>query len=133
MPVEAGHFLLEHDALHRGIIGNDAPSGTGVVPLGVLRVMNLLASLTSIQPEQAICMATGNTARVHKLNRGIIEEGKEADMVIMDAPMGSVGDDALSAIAVGDVPGVSMILVDGEGHKEPQYATCCETSLCGES
>jgi enamidase len=59
-------------------------------------------------------MATGNTARVHKLNRGIIGEGKEADLVIMDAPMGSVGDDALSAIAAGDVPGVSMILVDGE-------------------
>lgn len=112
--VEAAHLMLEHEALHRGIIGNDAPSGTGVVPLGVLRVMNLLASLTPIQPEQAICMATGNTARVHKLNRGIIEEGKEADMVIMDAPMGSVGDDALSAIAAGDVPGVSMVLVDGE-------------------
>jgi enamidase len=112
--VEAAHLILEHEALHRGIIGNDAPSGTGVVPLGVLRVMNLLASLTPIQPEQAICMATGNTALVHKLNRGIIEEGKEADMVIMDAPMGSVGDDALSAIAVGDVPGVSMVLVDGE-------------------
>jgi enamidase len=112
--VEAAHLILEHEALHRGIIGNDAPSGTGVVPLGVLRVINLLASLTPIQPEQAICMATGNTALVHKLNRGIIEEGKEADMVIMDAPMGSVGDDALSAIAVGDVPGVSMVLVDGE-------------------
>ncbi len=112
--VEAARLMVEHKALHRGIIGNDAPSGTGVVPLGILRVMNLLASLTPIQPEQTICMATGNTARVHKLNRGIIGEGKEADLVIMDAPMGSVGDDALSAIAAGDVPGVSMILVDGE-------------------
>src|SRR3989337_1514651 len=32
-------------ALHRIIIGNDAPSGTGVVPLGILRVIAHLASL----------------------------------------------------------------------------------------
>ena len=58
-------------------------------------------------------MATGNTARLYKLNRGIIAKGMEADLVIMDAPMGSVGDDALSAIEAGDVPGVAMVLVDG--------------------
>ena len=59
-------------------------------------------------------MATGNTARIHKLPRGVIAEGKEADLVIMDAPMGSVGEDALAAIGAGDVPAVSMVLVDGE-------------------
>jgi enamidase len=100
--------------MDRVIIGNDAPSGTGVVPLGVLRVLNLMAGLTPIKPEEALCMATGNTARVHKLNRGVIAEGKEADLVIMDAPMGSVGEDALGAIAAGDNPGVAMVLVDGE-------------------
>ena len=114
MAVEAGNLFVEKGVLHRVIIGNDAPSGTGVVPLGILRVINLLASLTSITAEQAICMATGNTARIHKLNRGIIEPGRDADLVIMDAPMGSVGKDALSAIEAGDVPGVAMVLVDGE-------------------
>ena len=59
-------------------------------------------------------MATGNTARVHKLPRGVIAKGLEADLVIMDAPMGSVGEDALSAIAAGDVPAIAMVLVDGE-------------------
>jgi enamidase len=112
--VETARLMAENNALDRGIIGSDAPSGTGVVPLGILRVMNHLASLTPVTPEQTICMATGNTARVHKLNRGIIEQGREADLVIMDTPMGSVGDDALSAIEAGDVPGISMVLVDGE-------------------
>jgi enamidase len=112
--VEAGKMIVDAKAMARVIIGNDAPSGTGVIPLGVLRVLNLLASLTPIKPEQALCMATGNTARVHKLNRGVIAEGKEADLVIMDAPMGSVGEDALSAIEAGDNPGVAMVLVDGE-------------------
>jgi enamidase len=112
--VELGALLVKHNALHRGIIGNDAPSGTGVVPLGVLRVLSLLAGMTPIKPEQALCMATGNAARIHKLNRGVIAEGKEADLVVMDAPMGSVGKDALSALAAGDVPAVSMVLVDGK-------------------
>jgi enamidase len=85
-----------------------------VVPLGVLRVISHLASLTAIKAEEAICMATGNTARVHKLPQGVIAAGKNADLVIMDAPMGSVGEDALSAIEAGDVPAVAMVLVDGE-------------------
>ncbi len=112
--VEAANLCVEHNALDRIIIGNDAPSGTGVVPLGVLRVICHLASLTPIKPEEAVCMATGNTARVHKLPQGLIAEGKDADLVIMDAPMGSVGKDALSAIEAGDVPAVAMVLVDGE-------------------
>ena len=60
----------EAKALHRVIIGNDAPSGTGVVPLGILRVIAHLTSLGGIEPEEAICMATGNTARVYGLARG---------------------------------------------------------------
>lgn len=112
--VDIGGFLAKHNALHRGIIGNDAPSGTGVVPLGVLRVLSLLAGMTPVRPAQALCMATGNTARVHNLNRGIVDEGKEADLVVLDTPMGSVGKDALAALAAGDIPAVSMVLVDGK-------------------
>ena len=111
---EAANLCVEHNAVSRVIVGNDAPSGTGVVPLGVLRVIAHLASMSKVKPEEAICMATGNTARIHKLPRGIIAEGMEADLVIMDAPMGSVGEDALAAIEAGDVPGVAMVLVDGE-------------------
>jgi len=112
--VKAGELFVEHQVMDRVIIGNDAPSGTGVVPLGILRVINQLASLTPITGAQAICMATGNTARVHKLHCGIIEPGREGDLVIMDTPMGSVGKNALDAIEAGDVPGVAMVIVDGE-------------------
>ncbi|HOP46867.1 MAG TPA: amidohydrolase family protein [Desulfobacteraceae bacterium] len=112
--VDAANLCVEAKALDRMIIGNDAPSGTGVIPLGILRVINHLASLTPIRAEEAICMATGNTAKIYKLNRGIICEGKEADLVVMDTPMGSVGEDALAAIEAGDIPGVAMVLVDGE-------------------
>jgi enamidase len=111
--VVAANMCVQARALDRIIIGNDAPSGTGVIPLGILRVICHLASLADIKAEEAICMATGNTARYHKLDRGMIAAGLAADLVIMDAPMGSVGADALAAIEAGDLPAVSMVLVDG--------------------
>jgi enamidase len=58
-------------------------------------------------------MATGNTARVFGLNTGMVEPGRAADFVIMDTPIGSVGKTALDAIEAGDVPGISMVMVDG--------------------
>lgn len=114
MTSEVARLCVEKKVLHRIIVGNDAPSGTGVVPLGILRVINHLASLTPVTAAQAIAMASGNTARVHKLDTGKVKAGLWADLVIMDAPIGSVGTDALSAIEAGDIPGVSMILVDGK-------------------
>ena len=104
----------EARASHRIIIGNDAPSGTGVVPLGILRVIAHLASLGGVAPEEAVCMATGNTARVYKLPVGVIAPGREADLCIVDAPIGSVGRTALEALRAGDLFGVSMILIDGQ-------------------
>jgi enamidase len=104
----------EAKALHRVIIGNDAPSGTGVVPLGILRVIAHLTSLGGIEPEEAICMATGNTARVYGLRVGVIEPGREADLCIVDAPVGSVGKTAREAFRAGDLCGISMVLIDGQ-------------------
>jgi len=100
-------------ATGRLIVGNDAPSGTGVIPLGVLRTLSLLSALGGLSPAEAVACATGNTARVYRLNRGLIAAGREADLVVCDAPIGSVASDALGALAVGDLPGVSMVLVDG--------------------
>jgi enamidase len=103
----------EAGALGRVILGNDAPSGTGVVPLGILRLMAHLASLGDVAPETVVAMATGNTARVHGLDTGVIAAGRAADLCIADAPIGSVATTALGALANGDIPGVSMVLVDG--------------------
>lgn len=103
----------EAGALGRTILGNDAPSGTGVVPLGILRLIAHLASLGDVAAETVIAFATGNTARVHRLDTGTIAPGKAADLCIVDAPVGSVGTTALEALANGDIPGVSMVLVDG--------------------
>jgi len=107
-------LATEASALDRVILGNDAPSGTGVVPLGILRTIAHLASLGGVPPEVAIAWATGNTARVHRLNTGIIAPGKDADLCFVDAPQGGTSTTALQALAAGDLCGVSMVLVDGE-------------------
>lgn len=114
MAVHAAREALDAGALDRVILGNDAPSGTGVIPLGVQRVIAHLASLADVDPAVAIAWATGNTARCHKLPQGRIAVGAPADLVFCDAPMGSVGSDLLAAYRAGDTPGVSLVLVDGE-------------------
>lgn len=112
--VEVSRKIHQRKEYHRLILGNDAPSGTGVIPLGLLRNLNLICSLGETPPEIAVCMATGNTAKVFGLNRGIITPGKEADLVFLDASMGSVGEDLLSCLSAGDNPGISIIMVDGK-------------------
>jgi enamidase len=97
----------------RVILGNDAPSGTGVVPLGIVRMLALLAAVGECPPEIAIAMATGNTARVYGLDTGVIAPGRAADLVVLDAPVGSVAGTALDALRAGDLPGIAMVLIDG--------------------
>jgi len=105
----------EKGQLGRIIFGNDSPSGSGILPLGIMRNISFAASMTDIAPELCVAMATGNPAKVYtKCNRGVIAPGKEADLLIMDAPMGSVGKTALEAFAVGDLPGLSYVIIDGK-------------------
>jgi enamidase len=107
--------LSKKGQLNRMLMGTDAPSGTGVIPLSQIRTMSYLASCCDgISAAEAICIGTGNNADKFKLNRGKIEAGREADFVIMDAPMGSAGKDALEAFEVGDLPGIAFVIVDGK-------------------
>lgn len=111
---EIAKYMKEKGILGRLIIGNDAPSGTGVIPLGIWRVVNFISSLCGIPAEIAICCATGNTQRAFGLSHGTVKEGMDADLQIIDAPMGSQGKDAKEAIELGDIPGIAMVIVDGE-------------------
>ena len=99
--------------LHRVILGTDGPAGSGVQPLGILRMVALLSSLGGIPPEQVLCFATGNTARQRKLGCGLIEPGRAADFVFLDRAQHSAGRTLLESIALGDLPGVGMVVIDG--------------------
>ena len=73
-----------------------------------------MSSVAQVPPEMGICMATGNVGRAHGLSIGTLEEGKAADMVLLDRIQGSVAKDALDSFSKGDLPGVSVVIIDGE-------------------
>jgi enamidase len=104
----------ELEQLERVILGTDSPAGSGVQPLGILRLIAMLAALGDIAPELAFCFATGNTARQRKLDCGLIEPGRAADFVLMDKAQHSAGKDLLDSVAKGDIPGVGMVVIDGQ-------------------
>ncbi|EGP08362.1 hypothetical protein CSIRO_2088 [Bradyrhizobiaceae bacterium SG-6C] len=103
----------EMKELNRVILGTDAPAGSGVQPLGILRMVSLLSSLGEVPAELAFCFATGNTARMRALDCGIIEPGRAADFVIMDKAQHSAGKNLLDSVQLGDLPGIGMTIIDG--------------------
>src|SRR5271154_6500663 len=102
---------LKH--LDRVILGTDSPAGSGVQPLGIVRLISLLSSLGEIPAEIAVCLATGNTARIRNLDCGLIAPGREASFVLMDKAQHSAGKNLLDSIQKGDLPGIGMVITDG--------------------
>jgi enamidase len=107
-------LCARENALDRLLVGTDMPSGTGVIPLGILRTLSWVSALGEVPPEQAIACATGNTAKVYDLDAGVIAPGRAGDVVIADSPRGSQATSALEALAIGDTPAVAAVLIDGE-------------------
>lgn len=103
----------EMGELHRVILGTDGPAGSGVQPLGILRMVSMLSSLGELPAEEAFCLATGNTARMRALDCGLIEVGRAADFVLMDMAQHSPGTTLLDSVRLGDLPGVCMTIIDG--------------------
>lgn len=77
--------------VERVILGTDGPAGSGVQPLGILRMVSMLSSLGDVPPETAFCFATGNTARQRELDCGLIEVGRAADFVFLDRAQHTAG------------------------------------------
>ena len=105
--------VKRHGVFHRVLVGTDTPGGTGIIPRGMLRQVGFLSSVAGIPPEMAVAMATGNVGRAHGLPIGTLEEGKAADLVLLDKIHGSVAKDALDSFSKGDLPGISVVMIDG--------------------
>jgi enamidase len=103
-----------HHAFDRLIVATDTPTGSGVMPLGMLYTIAHLASLGGIAPELAIAAATGSNARVYRLDTGVLAAGKAADIALIDAPDGGTQDTALAAIKNGDIAAVGAVISAGE-------------------
>ena len=99
--------------LHRVILGTDSPAGSGVQPLGIVRLIAMLASMGEIPADIAVCLATGNTAKIRNLTCGRIAVGHDATFVLMDKAQHSAGSTLLKSIQAGDLPGIGMVVIDG--------------------
>ncbi len=111
--IAAAQAALQLKCPHRVILGTDGPAGSGVQPLGILRMIALLSSLANIPAELVLCFATGNTARIRGLNCGLIEAGRAADFVFMDRAQHTAGKTLLESVQLGDIPGIGMVMIDG--------------------
>jgi enamidase len=99
--------------LDRVILGTDSPAGSGVQPLGILRMTAMLSSVGEMPAETVFCFATGNTARIRNLDCGLIESGRAATFVMIDRAQHSPGKTVLESIQRGDLPGIGMVIIDG--------------------
>ena len=111
--IAAAQAALQLKCPHRVILGTDSPAGSGVQPLGMLRLITLLSSLGAIPAELVFCFATGNTARIRQLNCGLVEPGRDADFVFMDKAQHTAGTTLLDSVQLGDIPGIGMVMIDG--------------------
>src|SRR5216110_1181226 len=111
--IAAAQLAVQLKCPHRVILGTDGPAGSGVQPLGILRMVALLSSMAGIPAELVFCFATGNTARLRGLNCGLIEPGRAADFVFMDRAQHTAGRTLLESVQLGDIPGVGMVMIDG--------------------
>jgi enamidase len=103
----------QHSAFDRLIIATDTPTGSGIMPLGMLYTIAHLASLNDVPAEQFVCAATGNNANVYKLDSGFLKAGRAADITLLDAPDGGTQSTALKAIKHGDIAAIGAVISAG--------------------
>jgi enamidase len=106
-------LVREAKQMHRFIIATDTPTGSGIMPLGMMYTITHLASLGKMPAEVAIAAATGSNARVYRLNSGFLAPGKDADVVLLDACVGGSKKEALDALTNGDIAAVGAVVTDG--------------------
>jgi enamidase len=106
-------LAVENDQFDRFLIATDTPTGTGVMPLGMIKSVTEMSTLSDYPPEWLIAAATGNVAKVYRLNSGFVARGRDADVLLIDAPLGGSKKTALEAIKHGDLASVGAVITAG--------------------
>tara|TARA_B100000513_G_scaffold139284_1_gene63353 strand:- start:326 stop:1429 length:1104 start_codon:yes stop_codon:yes gene_type:complete len=103
----------QNNVFERFLIATDTPTGSGIMPLGIIYTISQISSLSKISPELLIAAATGNVAKAYGLNSGFIKEGFMADLLIVDAPLGGTKSNALDALKNGDPFSIGSVITSG--------------------
>ena len=107
------NMAVQEDAFERLLIATDTPTGSGIMPLGMIYTISQIASLSKLDPAMVIAAATGNVSKTYGLNSGLIKQGCDGDLLIVDAPLGGTKNNALDAIKNGDPFGVGAVISSG--------------------
>lgn len=111
--IQLSEMLLERGELGRILLATDTPTGTGMIPLGMVRIITELSSLGPFTPRQAISAATGTVAETYGIPGGSLRVGAAGDVAILDATLGSTAANAFDAIERGDLPAVAAVVTEG--------------------
>ena len=106
-------LLKDANQFERLLVATDTPTGSGIMPLGMLYTLSHLVSLAKIPVEWAVAAATGNNADIYRLNSGYLRPGRDADVAVIDACAGGSQDNALDALRNGDITAVAAVVSDG--------------------
>ena len=83
------------------------------MPLGLIYTISQIASLADFDVAELIAAATGNVAKCYGLNSGFLKVGYDADVILIDAPLGGTKSDALLALKNGDPCAVGAVITAG--------------------
>jgi len=112
--LEIVRLAQDRDALDRIVLATDTPTGTGVMPLGMLKTVTEISSLGRVSATDAIAMASGANGIVLRRPEGVLDIGRPADLSLVFGPLGAAHRDPLACIEHGDLPGIGAVVVDGE-------------------
>lgn len=101
------------DRFDRLLISSDTPTGTGMMPLGVIKSLTEMTTLTGIAPERILAASTGNAGRIYNLDSGFLAVGKAADIAVIDCALGCTKADALDGMRNGDIPAIAAVFSAG--------------------
>jgi enamidase len=97
----------------RLVLGTDSPTASGMVPSGLWYLIALLGSIGGLPPEQLVAAATGTSSGLYWGEPRVIAPGAPGSFVLLGSPAGGAGQDALASLALGDLPGLGALVVDG--------------------
>jgi enamidase len=112
--MEIIEIAWDRDLLEKVVLATDTPTGTGVMPLGMIKTVCEISSLCGMAAPKAIALATGNNGAVLGVEQGVLEVGRPADLFCCFRPLGSSQAGPLESIEYGDIPGIAAVVIDGE-------------------